>query len=162
VRPPAPAVRDAESRRGAVDLALIGNSCAAALVDRNDRIAWWCFRHFYFDSDPVFSRLLAGDEEKGFSDVTLAGLAQTQSGYQRNTAIAETILPTRTATSCGSRISRRASSDSSGRSGRRKSSGSNRSPACRASPPSDSSPRTFIRTPASFWGNLPHSYSLAG
>jgi hypothetical protein len=59
-------------------------------------------------------------------------------------------LPMRTATSCGSRISRRASSDSSGRSGCRKSSGSNRWLACHASPPSDSSPRTFIRTPASF------------
>jgi len=29
-----------------LDLALIGNSCAAALVDRNARIAWWCSRRF--------------------------------------------------------------------------------------------------------------------
>ena len=50
-----------------LDLALIGNSCSAALVDRNARIVWWCFP--YFDSDPVFSRLLADDEEKGFCDV---------------------------------------------------------------------------------------------
>ncbi len=99
-----------------LDLALIGNSCAAALVDRNARIMWRYFPHF--DSNPVFSRLLAGDEEKGFCNVTLAGLAETQSGYLpgylRNTAIVETALPTRTATSCGSRISRRASSDSVG------------------------------------------------
>src|SRR5271165_4777106 len=88
------------------DLAHIGNSCAAALVDRNARIVWWCSP--YFDSDPVFSRLRAGDEE----NVTLARLAETQSGYPRNTAIVETVLPTRTATSCGSGISRRASSDS--------------------------------------------------
>ena len=73
-----------------LDLALIGNSCSAALVDRNARIVWWCFP--YFDSDPVFSRLLAGDEEKGFCEVALADLAETKSRYVRNTAIVETIL----------------------------------------------------------------------
>ena len=51
---------------------------------------WWCFPRF--DSDPVFSRLLAGDEEKGFCDVALAGLVETKSRYMRNTAIVETIL----------------------------------------------------------------------
>jgi len=73
-----------------LDLALIGNSCVAAFVDRDARIVWWCFPHF--DSDPVFSRLLAGDEEKGFCDVVLADLAETDSHYVRNTAIVETIL----------------------------------------------------------------------
>jgi GH15 family glucan-1,4-alpha-glucosidase len=73
-----------------LDLALIGNSCAAALVDGAGRIVWWCFPHF--DSDPVFSRLLAGDEEKGFCDISLKGLVETQSYYLRNTAIVETIL----------------------------------------------------------------------
>jgi len=80
----------AHDRTQNLDLALIGNSCAAALVDRNAQIVWWCFPHF--DSDPVFSRLLAGDEEKGFTDVVLAALAETQSDYPRNTAIVETIL----------------------------------------------------------------------
>ena len=42
-----------------LDLALIGNSCAAALVDGNTRIVWWCFPHF--NSNPVSSRLLAGE-----------------------------------------------------------------------------------------------------
>ena len=73
-----------------LDLALIGNSCSAALVDRNARIVWWCFP--YFDSDPVFSRLLADDEEKGFCEIALADLAETESRYVRNTAIVETIL----------------------------------------------------------------------
>ena len=73
-----------------LDLALIGNSCAAAFVDHDARLVWWCFPHF--DSDPVFSRLLAGDEEKGFCDVTLAGQAETDSRYMRNTAIVETVL----------------------------------------------------------------------
>jgi GH15 family glucan-1,4-alpha-glucosidase len=71
-------------------LALIGNSCAAALVDRNALIVLLCFPHF--DSDPVFSRLLADDEEKGFCDVTLAGLVESESHYVRNTAVVETIL----------------------------------------------------------------------
>ena len=79
-----------QTRTQNLDLALIGNSCVAALLDHNARIVWWCFPHF--DSDPVFSRLLAGDEEKGFTDVVLAGLAGTQSGYLRNTAIVETVL----------------------------------------------------------------------
>ncbi|HZZ62434.1 MAG TPA: glycoside hydrolase family 15 protein [Roseiarcus sp.] len=78
-----------QTRKQNLDLALIGNSCAAALIDRNARIVWWCFPHF--DSDPVFSRLLAGDEEKGFCDIALAGLAETESSYVRNTAIVETI-----------------------------------------------------------------------
>ena len=79
-----------QTKKQNLDLALIGNSCAAAFVDRNARIVWWCFPHF--DSDPVFSRLLAGDEEKGFCDVTLANLVETESRYMRNTAIVETIL----------------------------------------------------------------------
>ena len=79
-----------QTRKQNLDLALIGNSCAAALVDRSARIVWWCFPHF--DSDPVFSRLLAGDEEKGFCDVALAGLVETELNYERNTAIVETVL----------------------------------------------------------------------
>jgi GH15 family glucan-1,4-alpha-glucosidase len=73
-----------------LDLALIGNSNVAALVDRHGRIVWWCFPRF--DSDPIFSRLLAGSEEKGFCDVVLDGLMEESSGYVRNTAIVETIL----------------------------------------------------------------------
>ena len=53
-----------QTKKQNLDLALIGNSCAAAFIDQNARIVWWCYPHF--DSDPVFSRLLAGDEEKGF------------------------------------------------------------------------------------------------
>src|SRR5271165_5282616 len=79
-----------QTKKQNLDLALIGNSCVAALVDRDARIVWWCFP--YFDSDPVFSRLLADDEEKGFCDITLAGLVETESHYMRNTAIVETIM----------------------------------------------------------------------
>jgi GH15 family glucan-1,4-alpha-glucosidase len=68
-----------------LDLAIIGNGRTAALVDPNTRIVWWCYPRF--DGDPIFSRLLAGEEEKGFSDVVLDDMVDSQSAYVRNTAI---------------------------------------------------------------------------
>ena len=81
------------SLRQPLDLALIGNSCVAAFVNSEARIVWWCFPRF--DGDPVFSRLLAGDEEKGFCDVVVKDLRSVDSHYVRNTAIVETILACR-------------------------------------------------------------------
>lgn len=75
---------------GNLDYALIGNCHVAAMVDRQARIVWWCTPRF--DSNPVFSRLLAGDEEKGFADVVLADQVKSEAAYLRNTAILETIL----------------------------------------------------------------------
>lgn len=72
------------------DLAIIGNGCTAALVNSRGQLVWWCFPRF--DSDPVFSRLIAGDEEKGFSDVVLDRQVDCQSSYDRNTAIVVTVL----------------------------------------------------------------------
>ena len=76
-----------------LDLALIGNCRIAALVNGTGRIVWWCFPSF--DSNPVFCRLLAGDEEKGFCDVVVADLSSAKSSYVRNTAILETELEDR-------------------------------------------------------------------
>jgi GH15 family glucan-1,4-alpha-glucosidase len=73
-----------------LDLAVIGNCRTAALLEPGSRLVWWCYPRF--DGDPVFSRLLAGDEEKGFSDVVLDDLADVQSQYLRNTAIVVTTL----------------------------------------------------------------------
>ena len=73
-----------------LDLAVIGNGRTAALLQPNSRLVWWCFPRF--DGDPIFSRLLAADEEKGFSDVVLEDLVEIKSDYLRNTAIVETIL----------------------------------------------------------------------
>jgi GH15 family glucan-1,4-alpha-glucosidase len=73
-----------------LDLALIGNCRVGALVDKRARIVWWCYPRF--DSDPIFSRLLAGDEEKGFCDIVLADCVETSAQYVRNTAIVETVL----------------------------------------------------------------------
>src|SRR5215475_3558737 len=75
---------------GPVDLAVIGNGRIAALINNKAQIVWWCFPRF--DSDPVFSRLLAGDEEKGFCDVLLDRQVEASSHYERNTAIVTTIL----------------------------------------------------------------------
>jgi GH15 family glucan-1,4-alpha-glucosidase len=73
-----------------LDLAVIGNGRTAALLEPSSRIVWWCLPRY--DGDPVFSRLLAGDEEKGFTDVVLDGLVETRSDYMRNTAIVVTEL----------------------------------------------------------------------
>lgn len=73
-----------------LDLALIGNCRVAALVDRQARLVWWCFPRF--DSNPVFSRLISGAEEKGFCDVVMETMVTSESTYLRNTAIVCTIL----------------------------------------------------------------------
>ena len=80
----------AQIQAQALDLAVIGNCRTAALVDTSARILWWCYPRF--DSDPVFCRLIAGDVEKGFSDVVLHGQTHTRSDYVRNTAIVSTLL----------------------------------------------------------------------
>src|SRR5512145_3331336 len=81
---------DASKRPSSLDLAVIGNCRIAALLDTAGRIVWWCFPRF--DSDPVFSRLLAGDEEKGFCDVVLEGAVESEAAYLRNTAIVRTLI----------------------------------------------------------------------
>jgi len=86
-----PVLRTADAR--ALDLALIGNCRVAALVNGTGRIVWWCFPGF--DSNPVFCRLLASEEEKGFCDVVVADLVDAKAEYARNTAILETELEDR-------------------------------------------------------------------
>ena len=45
-----------------------------------------------FDSDLVFCCLIAGNVEKGFCDVLLAGQKESQSAYLRNSAVVTTLL----------------------------------------------------------------------
>jgi len=73
-----------------LDLAVIGNGRTAALVEPTGRIVWWCLPRY--DGDPVFCRLLADKEEKGFTDVVLDGQVENRSEYLRNTAIVVTEL----------------------------------------------------------------------
>jgi GH15 family glucan-1,4-alpha-glucosidase len=77
-------------RQSSLNVAAIGNGRVAALLDDGGRLIWWCFPRL--DGDPIFSRLLAGDEEKGFCDVVLDGQVSATSSYVRNTGIVETIL----------------------------------------------------------------------
>src|SRR5262249_52987033 len=76
-----------------LDLAVIGNGRTAALVDPSARLVWWCYPRF--DRDPIFCRLLSGDEEKGFSDVVLDDMADFQSEYLRNPGVVSRVLPVR-------------------------------------------------------------------
>src|ERR1700731_343827 len=76
-----------------LDLPIIGNGRTAALIDPCSQIVWWCFPAF--DGDPVFCRLVSGNEEKGFSDVVLDDMVDFQSEYLRNTAIVSTVLTDR-------------------------------------------------------------------
>ena len=76
-----------------LDLAVIGNGRTAALVDPTARLVWWCYPRF--DRDPIFCRLISGDDEKGFSDVVLDDMADFQSEYLRNTAVVSTVLTDR-------------------------------------------------------------------
>jgi GH15 family glucan-1,4-alpha-glucosidase len=73
-----------------LDLAVIGNGHTAALLEPSSRIVWWCFPRL--DGDPIFSRLVAGEEEKGYSDVLLDDMADYGSDYERNTAVVSTTL----------------------------------------------------------------------
>ncbi len=74
-----------------LNLAVVGNSSVAALIDRKGRIVWHCLPRF--DGDPVFSSLLDGDDPKsGFFEVTLEGLTSWSQVYQPNTAVLETTL----------------------------------------------------------------------
>src|SRR5262245_22584462 len=82
-------IKDVSQVQG-LDLGIIGNCRTAALTDTAGRIVWWCFPRF--DADPVFSRLLAGQVEKGFCEVALEGAVSAAAAYVRNTAIIETIL----------------------------------------------------------------------
>jgi GH15 family glucan-1,4-alpha-glucosidase len=89
----APELQADTAQEFGLDLAVIGNGRTAALVDPLARLVWWCYPRF--NSDPIFSRLLAGDEEKGFCDVVLADRVSFASDYVRNTAIVKTVLTDR-------------------------------------------------------------------
>ena len=74
-----------------LDLAVVGNSTIAALIDPRGRHVWWCFPRL--DGDPVFCALLGGAApETGFMDVTLDGMADSRQSYIRNTAALVTEL----------------------------------------------------------------------
>lgn len=76
-----------------LDLALVGNSNVAALVNATGEFVWACMPRL--DSDAVFCSLLRerrGDDDYGFFAVDLAGYARSEQEYLPNTAIVVTRL----------------------------------------------------------------------
>ena len=77
--------------RASLDLAVIGNSNIASLVDRSGRIVWTCWPRI--DGDPVFCALVDGDDPAGgFFSIEFVEEATADQSYVRNTAILRTVL----------------------------------------------------------------------
>jgi pentatricopeptide repeat protein len=77
-----------------LDLGVIGNASAAALIDREATIVWMCAPRM--DGDPVFCRLLDGPGSRGGDwSIACEGQAAVEQRYLRNTAILETLLTDR-------------------------------------------------------------------
>jgi GH15 family glucan-1,4-alpha-glucosidase len=73
------------------EMAVIGNSTIAALIDRQARIVWACWPRI--DGDPLFSSLVGGsDPQRGFMAIELEGLSASEQSYERNTAILTTLM----------------------------------------------------------------------
>lgn len=73
-----------------LDYGLIGNCTINALIDRDANIVWSCFPRF--DGDPVFSRLLDNDAERGYFGIEMEGTVEREQSYIRNTAILRTVF----------------------------------------------------------------------
>ena len=76
-----------------LNLAAIGNSNIAALIDRSGAIVWMCWPRI--DGDPVFSALVDGEKpQSGFFSIELDEAGTGEQSYLRNTAVVRTVLST--------------------------------------------------------------------
>ena len=77
-----------------LDLALIGNSSVAALLDERARMVWSCLPRF--DSDPAFCALLRtegeAEDRRGVFEVELADFERSEQAYISHTPILKTRL----------------------------------------------------------------------
>ncbi len=75
-----------------LDLGIIGNCSISALLDQEARIVWCCLPRF--DGDPKFCSLLngGGDQDSGYYQIELIGLARPEQSYSRNSAVLTTRL----------------------------------------------------------------------
>ncbi len=74
-----------------LDLAVVGNSNIAALIDRRGTIVWTCWPRL--DSDPIFCALVDGNApDTGFFSIGFDEEATTTQAYVRNTAVVRTVL----------------------------------------------------------------------
>ena len=83
------------SPAASLDLAVIGNCSASALIDRLGRYVWACAPRV--DGEPVFSALLSGADNDdadatGFWSVEIEGFVSARQDYLRNTPILRTEL----------------------------------------------------------------------
>ncbi|MGS1094822.1 glycoside hydrolase family 15 protein [Aquamicrobium terrae] len=77
-----------------LDLGVIGNASAAALIDRDASIVWMCAPRM--DGDPIFCSLLGqGEDAGGEWSVTIRNKVASEQRYLRNTAILETVFSDR-------------------------------------------------------------------
>ncbi len=78
-----------------LDLSIIGNGNLSALIDARGKIVWSCLPRF--DSDPRFCALLNDhrDGDRGFYEIELLDLAETDQSYRANSAVVETRLKDR-------------------------------------------------------------------
>ena len=82
-----------QTREQNLDLALIGNSTVAALLDVDANLVWGCFPRF--DGDALFCSLLrlrGGKEDFGYFAIDLADHARSEQRYEADTAIVITRL----------------------------------------------------------------------
>src|SRR5689334_18229159 len=91
--------RPADSRKSAgervqnLDLALIGNSTIAALLDSEGTLVWGCFPRF--DSDALFCSLLRprkADTDFGFFSIDMTDFQGAEQRYEPDTAIVVTTM----------------------------------------------------------------------
>jgi GH15 family glucan-1,4-alpha-glucosidase len=74
-----------------LELGMIGNGTAGALVDERANIVWCCLPRF--DSPPIFDALLHHPaSDGGLFAIELADLERVEQAYRRNTAVLETRL----------------------------------------------------------------------
>src|SRR5262249_19781691 len=76
-----------------LDLALVGNSTIAALIDADATVVWGCFPRF--DSDALFCSLLRARKDEadfGFFAIDLADFAGAEQRYEPDTAIVVTTM----------------------------------------------------------------------
>ncbi|MEZ5923620.1 MAG: glycoside hydrolase family 15 protein [Hyphomicrobiaceae bacterium] len=74
-----------------LDLAVIGNSNVAGLIDCDGRMVWACWPRI--DGDPIFPALLDGDDPAGgYFSIGFDEPARSVQSYVRNTAIVRTVL----------------------------------------------------------------------
>lgn len=79
------------TRKPSLDLAVIGNSNIAALIDRDGRIVWSCWPRI--DGDPIFTSIVDGNApDVGFFSIEPDEPFTTDQSYTRNTAILRTVV----------------------------------------------------------------------